>query len=386
MDNGSLEKKLTEELKEITKNVCRPNILLAGETGAGKSSLIDLFFGKNVAEAGTGRPVTRHIDVYDSPDVSVCLYDSRGYEPGSEGEKAFLDDVLARAAGSSLPPEKQIHLVWYCVKATVRRITDGDKKNIRTLLQKKFPVALIFTQSDLVSGEQIAALTDEARRELDVPIFETSATKPAYFTASLKQLMIWSAEQLPERLKEAFISAQHCNLEKKWESAHSMIIQHCTVAFAVGFVPIPMSDAPLLIANQMGLLARVFRHYDLDSYEEMLKSAGLSSIIGSLMSMLGKSAVGAILKFIPGIGTIVGGLISGSVAALLTGALGEAVSLVCYKLNKAILEGNKEKIDELMKNFGTHILETASAMLKNKTDIRELKCPDETPDKESKNE
>lgn len=383
MNNETLEKKLKKGLDEITEKVQRPNILLAGETGAGKSSLINLIFGKNVAKVGTGSPVTQNLDVYDNPQMSVCLYDSRGYELGSEGEKAFLHDVLDRAADGSMPPEKQIHLIWYCVRASGHRVTDYDINSIKILTQKKFPVAVIFTQSDLVTENEITELA-KCVKELNIPFFQTSATKPAYFTDSLKRMIEWSYEQLPERLKEAFISAQHCNLEKKWEHAHNLIIQHCAAAFATGFAPIPMSDAPILVANQMVLLARVFKNYDLDSYEELLKSAGLSSIIGTLMSMLGKSAVGAILKFIPGIGTLVGGLISGSVAAVLTGALGEAVSLACYKLSQAILEGNKEKIDELMQNFGKHIVETASEMIKKKIEIDKLKCPDDDSKGEKK--
>lgn len=384
MDNGTLENKFNKEYEKLIKKTPRPNILLAGETGAGKSSLINLVFGKSVAKVGTGHPVTQNINKYDNPRVSVCLYDSRGYELGSEGEKAFLDDVLTRAADGSLPPEEQIHLVWYCISASGHRITDYDIKAIQTLLQNKFPVALIFTKSDLVSEQAISELGESARRELDIPYFEISSTKPADFAISLKELVNWSFIQLPERLREAFIGAQHCNIEKKWEHAHFLIIQHCAAAFAVGFTPIPMSDAPILVGNQMALLARIFMNYDLDSYEEMLKGFGLSAFVDALMPMLGKSAVGAILKFIPGVGTIVGGLISGSVAAVLTGAFGEAASFACYKLSQAILEGNKEQIDELMQNFGKLILETATEIIKKKIDIKDMKCPEDK--KTEKNE
>ena len=40
------------------------NIIIAGITGAGKSTLINAVFGKDFAETGKGRPVTQEIREY----------------------------------------------------------------------------------------------------------------------------------------------------------------------------------------------------------------------------------------------------------------------------------------------------------------------------------
>ena len=61
----------------------------------------------------------------------------------------------------------------------------------------------------------------------------------------------------------------------------------------------------------------------------------------------------------------------------MTGAFGEAASLACYKLSQAILEGNKEKIDELMQNFGKLILETATEIIQKGINIKDMKCPED---------
>ena len=59
------------------------------------------------------------------------------------------------------------------------------------------------------------------------------------------------------------------------------------------------------------------------------KKSKVGYIVGSIIlcvgaTVLGKTVVSGLLKCIPGAGSVVGGAISGSVAAALTAALGEA--------------------------------------------------------------
>lgn len=64
------------------KNKLLPNIMLLGATGCGKSSLINLVFGKNLAEVND---VSRGTDEFETflgkeHGLGVNLIDSRGYE------------------------------------------------------------------------------------------------------------------------------------------------------------------------------------------------------------------------------------------------------------------------------------------------------------------
>ncbi|MBQ6543866.1 MAG: 50S ribosome-binding GTPase, partial [Clostridia bacterium] len=43
------------------KNMNRLNIVVAGKTGVGKSTLINSIFRENLAETGMGKPVTAHM-------------------------------------------------------------------------------------------------------------------------------------------------------------------------------------------------------------------------------------------------------------------------------------------------------------------------------------
>ena len=97
-----------------------------------------------------------------------------------------------------------------------------------------------------------------------------------------------------------------------------------TAAFGEGFVPVPFSDAAMLIPTQVGMIAGITSAYGIDVNKGLL-TAFVSSTIGAAgATVLGKTIVANLLKLIPGAGTVVGGLISGGTAGLLTTALGEA--------------------------------------------------------------
>ncbi|EDN69707.1 GTP-binding protein [Beggiatoa sp. PS] len=175
---------------------------------------------------------------------------------------------------------------------------------------------------------------------------------------------------MPERLKFAFVSAQKLNLKAKQAEAKKSIIQHTSGSALVGFTPIPFSDAPVLLANQAGMIIRILFIYDLKfllaNFSNISKSLGVPALLAST----GIWISGQLLKFLPGVGTIIGGMINASVAASLTGAIGFAISEICYRLYILVLEGNEANIktflDQLEELFGRLVKEYFKQQTKNK--------------------
>lgn len=369
MNTEELNEKLQKSFEELKNNLKKPSILLAGGTGVGKSSLINKIFGQNVAKTSDGIPVTSLIEKFESEDLGVILYDSPGYE--IDKVQQFEDEVI------DIKKKEAVNLVWYCIQASGNRITDFDIGTIKKFRDNNLPVSIVLTKCDLEPKEERKKLKEVIDKKIgEIDIYEMSSTvEDEFYTKELQRLVSDAIKKLPDILRDAFISAQKINLEEKWNRAHIYILQHIAGASIVAFTPIPFSDAPILVANQMGMMARILYIYDLGGLENMLKGEAIQTIMSQLVSHLGKSLVANILKLLPGIGTIVGGTINAAVASLITLSLGEAVNISCYKIYESVLNGNKD-IEEQMKMFGDMVQKYATENVKSEKKAEDYKKPD----------
>lgn len=106
--------------------------------------------------------------------------------------------------------------------------------------------------------------------------------------------------------------------QNKQKHATHLVRLFATAAFVVGVIPLPIVDAALLIPLQVIMVERIANNYEKNNARAIL--AGMGS--GGLATVIGRLVVGSFFKLIPGVGTIVGGLISGAVAGTLTTAIG----------------------------------------------------------------
>lgn len=102
------------------------------------------------------------------------------------------------------------------------------------------------------------------------------------------------------------------------EIADSIIKNHIVWSMGAGAIPIPFADMVAVTAVQLDMVKQLARVYDLD-YKEAQGKAIITSLSGSAMASFGKRAV----KFIPGIGSILGGIAMATLSGASTYALGE---------------------------------------------------------------
>ncbi|OTP09490.1 hypothetical protein A5844_002268 [Enterococcus sp. 10A9_DIV0425] len=118
-----------------------------------------------------------------------------------------------------------------------------------------------------------------------------------------------------EGLFEEFLKGADEQTRKK---CHTTIHAATLTAAIIGCSPIPFSDAFLLVPVQLTMMARLHKIFGQSWSESLGKSVSKELVVVSL----GKSAVGNIVKVVPGVGTITGAAINATVASTITEALG----------------------------------------------------------------
>jgi len=146
-----------ETFRECVRHVQKPNVLVTGVTGAGKSSLVNAIFGSNIAQVGVGVPVTMHYTRIEPPDRPVVIYDSRGLEDGHHVE--FINDTRAffHSLRSRPRVSDHIHVVWYVVNAACGRFEPFELQLVREIFAPT-PVLFLLNKADLVSAAQLQSL------------------------------------------------------------------------------------------------------------------------------------------------------------------------------------------------------------------------------------
>lgn len=355
----NLEKKFSEEYEKLKKNVQKVNILLAGKTGVGKSSIVNMAFGNGTAQAGTGRPVTQKIDVYEDDNLDVRIFDSKGYELGAAADKEFYDEVVNLSEKTN-DPKNVIHLIWYCIDSSGHRVTDYDINAIETFKKSGLPVAIVLTKADLVTDEESAEIKKVLPSWAADCTFETTNSTDEKLKKynNMDKLITWSAEKLPDAQKLSFVRSQKANLEEKYAQANVIITQHAVAAAAsVALTPLPFSDAPLLIVNEMSLMARIMYLYDLNSLITKMETIGMEALLSKLLTMGGKYVASQLLELIP----VLGQVVSAGVATGIVTAFGKGVNISCYNLYKAKLDG--KDITILLDTFGKTVIDNARQAL-----------------------
>ena len=351
-DQPDFSSKFNEEFSKARKNIKKPNILVLGGTGTGKSTLINLVFGENLAKVGAGMPVTKGINEY-SNDL-VCIYDSEGYESGEAGQERYKKIVLDFIKKQNENLDKRVHLAWYCISLPNHRVFDIDIKTINEISKSKMPIAVILTQADEVSEEDTASIIDEVKLHCPgVIFFEISTDK--LLKLSVDRIVDWSYQHLDAALREGFISASKNAIAHKRKQSLIIVAEHSAIAATICVNPLPFSDAPLLVGNQMAMIARMASIWDLPN----LKAVAAGGIFSQLVSQLGRTLAGNLLKLVPGVGSTIGAVVNATVGSAITGAVGYAVTEICEKITTDELSG-------IVKNISSYFEENLLKELINK--------------------
>lgn len=349
------------------------NILLMGASGVGKSSLVNSFFGIDIAKTGDGVPQTQHLEKFVYEDKGLILWDTKGIE-AADYQNTLADlrkalDNAKKEAISSRSLDGLPHIAWLCIKEPSKRIEEREIELVKLVAEYNIPVIVVFTQTQFESGDAfveeaknifnqagcLSTIKDRYARvnSVSYTLMGGAVTIPVTGLDTLFELTETAFPEGSKNAKKAFEKAQAVNAEKKLaailDSCSTKIHIAAAAAGTAGASPIPGSDAPIIAAIQATLIYTINSEFELD--EDLKNSAAIATgILGvTALAQIGKTVVSNLLKFIPVAGTLIGGAVSASTAVALTEALGHAYvkTLSTYydkKELKVILPENTKKI------------------------------------------
>ncbi len=335
-NDSELEAKLREKFEktydEEKAKTKRPNILICGITGSGKSSLLQAILGDIVPKEaiGAGVPQTQEYTRYEANADSLgdlIVWDSKGFELGERDEELADRQIdFIEKCAKDVNPDNHIHLIWYAIPAPGGRVQPFDRFMFRKLSQMKQLIVAI-TKSDIGKREEKEAITKVLVEGCGIPENRIVFTVSRQTLEGLEsracegcdKLINLSLELLPEAYKDAFIGAQILDVNRKVEmikskkaKAKAIWIASAVTATTIAASPIPFADAPLLMGTQTAMIASLAALYGLKGKELSVLAMPLLAKVAGIFTAT------SLTKFFPGLGS----LISGAVAGTLTTAMG----------------------------------------------------------------
>ena len=364
INTDEMAQKCIDAINAKLRNLKKLNIIVVGKSGVGKSTLINRLFRGNFAETGLGRPVTNEIRKIEKKDYPMAIYDTPGFEL-SKGQQTKVKDEIIEIINKGFASNdinNSIHCIWYCINVGGNRTFDESeiawlKELTESNKNTQVPIIVVLTQAcPKTKAQEMKALVEKENLDIVkvVPVlaqdmdFDDEYVAKAY---GLDRLIDIMSESLPNELQDTLQNVQKASLEAKKKHAQAAVATAVAATFGEGFTPIPCADAAVLVPTQIVMIASITTIFGMDISKSLMTSFVSSTIGTAGATILGKTIVSNLLKLIPGVGTVAGGLISGSTAGLLTTALDEAYIILMEMIYKGELrseELNTKKAQDIL--------------------------------------
>ncbi len=312
-------------------------VLIAGKTGVGKSTIINEVFRGNIANTGSGRPVTDKIKEYSKDGVPISIIDTIGFELA---DYTKIIDELSEYIDSRLSSEnaeEHIHVAWICINTSSDRIESAEIDLLRKIREYNIPVIVVLTKTINSKSpfiEKVREILSEANAVIPIRALSEDIDGLQLKPMGIDKLIAETYGLLPDSKKRAYTNAlsnKHKKaLELRKKQADIEVHIASGLAGAAGATPIPFSQAFVLVPIQVGMLAKISQTFGMEVGATMLSTLVTSLIGASSATLIGRTVVSGLLKFIPGVGSVVGGAIAAATAVTLTELLGNTYVDVLY--------------------------------------------------------
>lgn len=340
------------------------NVLVIGNSGVGKSTLINAVVGDDVAETGRGgEGITKNLKIYKAEEIGLCLVDSAGFEPSFLRKRKTIRDVQKWSKQSVTEENHNINVIWFCVDGTSNKLFDDTIYSLMkaTNLWKSVPIIVVITKSYSVPEREqnidmVKNIFNKQKyagknlRDIIPVVASTYVLNEDAFAApyGIPELIEKTVALLPEGKQAAINDVNAYKLQRRRIMAQSVVGAATTVGVVVGAVPIPFSDALILAPTEMGEVNAIASIYGIKKNDKSKDFINTIIQIGTV-SAVAKNAIN-LLKAIPGI-NVAASVVNAVIAGAIVAAIGEGS---IYAFEQVYL-GNKS-LDDI--DWVTKIIES----------------------------
>lgn len=366
---GPTPQQVDAQRAALVRRLPAPTLWLFGKTGSGKSSLVRLLTGSDEIALGPGfLPTTRQTDLYSFPDPDMPIMhflDTRGLGEAGYDAAADIADLQQRA-DAMIVTHRLLDFAAEPVLHPLRTIRKSAPQRpvllAITCLHEAYPQQqhppYPFTDSLTPPGlvEEVARALAAQRKAFDElvdGIVPVDITRPAEGFAPSD----YGGDQLIDRLTDMLPSAYRyslrsmstvrANLKDLHERAAIPYIHgSATLAATAALSPVPWVDIPVVAGIQTSMVYAIARVYhqqgSIQKVLEMLTAAGIG--------FAARLGVRELLKFVPFVGTVAGGILGAAMAYSYTYAIGR----VCCWYYSSIQAGHEPTQAEIRRVFQDH--------------------------------
>ena len=316
----------------------RGNVLVIGNSGVGKSTLINAVLGEEKAKTGWGTEgTTNYLEIYESDEKPFRMIDSVGFEPSFIKKVQAVNAVKKWSKNSVKEGNKdcQINVIWFCVEGTAGKLFPETIKSLMSAasMWESVPVIVVITKSYSVPDREHniemvnQAFAKQKRysknlRKIIPVVASKYVLNDSAFAApeGITELIDITNELMPEGVKAAERDIYQYKLNRKRIFAQSIVGASTTAGVLVGAVPVPFADAVILSPIEVAEINALAQVYGIKKNEDS-KHFFNSIIEVGTVSTAAKAAISG-LKAIPGI-NLAAGVVNAIIAGSFVAAIGE---------------------------------------------------------------
>lgn len=316
------------------------NVLVIGNSGVGKSTLINSVLGKEAAKTDWGtHGTTTKLEIYESESYQVPfrVIDTIGFEPNYLKERRAVNAVrkwsrdCARKGGEN----GRIDVIWFCVDGTRSKLFAEDIRRMTRAVSmwKTVPVIAVITKSysipDREKNIEMIRKAFEGQKKIRNNLREIIPVVAQIYTINdtayappdgIPQLIDATNALMPEGSRAAAHDLAQFILNRKRVLAQSIVGAATAGTVVVGAVPLPVPDGVILTPTEVMEVNSLAKVYGIEG------KAGSKHFLNSIIEagtvgMVAKSIIN-MLKAIPGV-NIAASVLNAIIAGVIVAVIGE---------------------------------------------------------------